>query len=91
MLFLDKPIDYETVFKSAEKCGALLTVEENMRRGGMGEMLASYAAENGIKVKLSIKAVDDVFLPHGSAGALMKKYGFDSTQIADEAERMLKH
>lgn len=86
-----KPIDYETVFKSAEKCGALLTVEENMRRGGMGEMLASYAAENGIKVKLSIKAVDDVFLPHGSAGALMKKYGFDSTQIADEAERMLKH
>ena len=86
-----KPMDFETVFESAQKCGVLLSIEENLKRGGMGEMLAAYAEENSVDIKMKIKAFDDIFLTHGSIGALEQEYGFTAESIAAAAERMLKN
>ena len=84
-----KPIDYETVFKSANKTGYLYTLEENLRRGGMGEMLSSYAKENAELFNVTIKAIEDTFIPHGSISELNEKYGFTAEKIALDIERML--
>jgi len=85
-----KPLDFETIFKSAEKTGALLSVEENLRRGGMGEMLAGEAKLRGLGFKMSIKAIDDEYVTHGSITELNERYGFTAEQIASDIERMLK-
>ena len=79
------------MIESAQKCGVLLSIEENLKRGGMGEMLAAYAEENSVDIKMKIKAFDDIFLTHGSIGALEQEYGFTAESIAAAAERMLKN
>ena len=40
---------------------------------------------------MKIKAFDDIFLTHGSIGALEQEYGFTAESIAAAAERMLKN
>ena len=84
-----KPIDFDTIFKSAEKTGALICIEEGMRRGGMGEMVASRAKERALDFKLKIKAIDEEFVPHASIQVLKERYGFLPEQIAKDAERVL--
>ena len=84
-----KPIDFDTVFKSSNKTGYLYTLEENLRRGGMGEMLSSYAKESSEPFKVKIKAIEDTFIPHGSISELNEKYGFTAEKIALDIERML--
>lgn len=85
-----KPIDYATIFESGMKTGYLYTVEENLKRGGMGEMLASKAKESGFSFKIKIKAIEDEFLTHGSISQMNEKYGFTAEKIADDTERMLR-
>ncbi len=85
-----KPVDFETVFESAVKTGNLYTVEENLKRGGMGEMVAAEAKIRNLKFNLKIKAVDDEFVTHGTISELNEFYGFTAEKIALDVERMLK-
>lgn len=85
-----KPMDYDTVFNSALKTGAIFSIEENMKRGGMGEMIASELKLRGFNIKMKIKAIDDEYITHASISDLNEKYGYTPEQIASDIERMLK-
>lgn len=85
-----KPIDFDTVFNSAVNTKNLFSIEENLRRGGMGEMLAGEAKLRNLDFKMQIKAMEDEFIEHGSISDLNEKYGFTAEQIASDIERMLK-
>lgn len=86
-----KPLDFDTVFESALKTGNLYTVEENLRRGGMGEMVASEAKVRNLQFNMRIKAVEDKFVTHGTISELNEFYGFTAEKIAVDVERMLKN
>ncbi len=85
-----KPIDFDTVFNSAVNTKNLFSIEENLKRGGMGEMLAGEAKLRNLDFKMQIKAVEDEFVVHGSISDLNTRYGFTAEQIASDIERMLK-
>ncbi len=85
-----KPLDFDTIFKSAEKTKFIFSVEENLRRGGMGEMIAAEVAVRNLNIKLEIKAIEDKFVKHGSIDELCDIYGFTAEKISGEIERMLK-
>lgn len=85
-----KPLDFDTVFESAEKTGILYCIEENLRRGGMGEMIAGKAKEHNKQFKMYIKALDNEFVPHGEISDLNRKYGYTDENIASDIERLLK-
>lgn len=85
-----KPLDFDTIFESAKKTGFVISVEENIRRGGVGEMIVCEAKKRGIDAKIEIKAINDEFIHHASLGALKEKLGFMPEQIASDAERMQK-
>ena len=85
-----KPLDFDTIFESADKTGVVISVEENIRRGGVGEMIVCEAKHRGINAKIEIKAINDEFIQHASLGALREKLGFMPEQIAGDAERMQK-
>lgn len=85
-----KPLDFETVFESALKTGTLISIEENLKRGGMGEMLAAEAKLRNLDFKMNIKAVEDEFITHGSICDINNRYGFTAEQICADIERMLK-
>ena len=86
-----KPLDFDIVFESALKTGNLYTVEENLRRGGMGEMVSSEAKLRNIQFNMKIKAVEDEFVTHGTIAELNEFYGFTAEKIALDVERMLKN
>ena len=85
-----KPLDFETIFESAAVTGNLFSIEENQRRGGMGEMLAAEAKLRNLDFKMQIKAVEDEFIVHGSIKDINNRYGFTAGQICVDIERMLK-
>ena len=85
-----KPMDFDTVFDSALKTGAIFSIEENMKRGGMGEMIASELKSRGFEINIQIKAIDDEYITHASISDLNEKYGYTPEQIASDIERMLK-
>ncbi len=85
-----KPMDYDTVFDSALKTGTIFSIEENMKRGGMGEMIASELKIRGFDIKMQIKAIDDEYITHAEISDLNEKYGYTPEQIALDIERMLK-
>ncbi|MEE0868055.1 MAG: 1-deoxy-D-xylulose-5-phosphate synthase [Clostridia bacterium] len=85
-----KPMDFDTVFESAEKTGFLYTIEENVRRGGMGEMICSEAQRRGSKGRIFVHAINDEFVTHGTKSQLFEKYGYTDVWVADSVERMLK-
>lgn len=85
-----KPLDFDTIFESAEKTGIVITFEENIRRGGMGEMIVCEAKRRNIDLKIEVKAIEDKFVQHASLGVLRENLGFLPEQIALDAERMLK-
>ncbi len=85
-----KPMDYDTVFDSALKTGAIFSIEENMRRGGMGEMIAAELKLRSFDIKMQIKAINDEYITHASISGLNEKYGYTPEQIALDIERMLK-
>ncbi len=85
-----KPLDYDTIFESVNKTGKLYSIEENLKRGGMGEMLAAEAKLRNINSKVYVKAVADEFVPHGLISELNEKYGFTPQSVASEIERVFE-
>ena len=79
------PLDKDAVLAAiggAENC---LIVEEGMRRGGIGEMIAAILAEMESPVRVKILAASE-FVPHGDTAALTAALSLDAAGIIREAE-----
>ena len=59
----------------------LLFVEEGIRSGGVGEALAAAPWLGGRSV--AIRAVEEGFLPHGTAADLEKYVGLDTASLEE--------
>ena len=71
------PVDFETIKKSVNKTGRLITLEANVSHGGVGELIFSE-----LKCAGSAIAFPDKFIEHGQAGALLARYGLDADSVA---------
>ena len=78
-----KPLDSETIKKSAEKTGRIITIEDNTICGGLGSIV-----ENAIKMPVRKIGYNDVLVPHGNVNTLYKEYGTDAETLAETIERM---
>ena len=63
--------------------------EETMRRGGMGEIIASCLSENGTDTRVRVLAIDD-FVPHGDTDSLLRMLGLDKESIASAVRKMIR-
>ena len=75
-----KPFDKETVFSSLDKTGFFVSIEDNMKIGGMGEYIYS---EYDKPIK-SICFGYDEFIPHGRPEELYELYGMSSNKITEK-------
>ncbi|MDO5397671.1 MAG: 1-deoxy-D-xylulose-5-phosphate synthase [bacterium] len=85
-----RPLDAESILASARKCGRMITIEDNVRTGGIGSAIASLLMENGVNIRFKIFAFPDEPIVHGSVEELDKKYGVDAASIASEVYKWLK-
>ena len=75
-----KPLDEDIILKSAAKCRAVVTAEEHVLNGGLGDAIASLL---GRKLPLPIEmiGVNDTFGESGEPMELLKKYGLSAVDI----------
>jgi transketolase len=59
-LYSVKPIDHETLVKAAEETGAIVTVEDHWKQGGIGEAVLAALAEHGASAAVRVMAVEDM-------------------------------
>ena len=82
-----KPLDEEAVLASAQKTGCVVTAEEHMMLGGLGESIAQLLVRK-LPTPLEMVAVNDSFGESGKPADLMKKYGLSSEDIITAAEKL---
>ena len=83
-----KPLDDAAVIASAQKTGCVVTAEEHMMLGGLGESIAQALGRN-LPTPLEMVAVNDSFGESGKPADLMKKYGLSSENIVAAAEKAI--
>lgn len=83
-----KPLDKEAILQSVSKTGAVVTAEEHMMNGGLGDSVAQLLAHY-LPCPIEMVAVDDSFGESGKPEALMTKYGLDTPDIIEAAERAI--
>ena len=83
-----KPLDKKAVIESASKTGAVVTAEEHLIAGGMGELIAGLLATEK-PTPVEFVAVDDLFGQSGEPSELMKEYKLDAASIVTAAKRAI--
>jgi transketolase len=59
-LYSVKPVDADTLVRAAEETGAIVTVEDHWKQGGIGEAVLAALAEHGASAKVRVLAVEDM-------------------------------
>ena len=65
-----KPLDNKRIKELAEKYKLLITIEENVIKGGAGSAVAEFLAANNLNVSLLNFGISDEFVEHGSTSLL---------------------
>ncbi|MHC6179454.1 1-deoxy-D-xylulose-5-phosphate synthase [Clostridium sp. JNZ X4-2] len=76
-----KPLDKIMLNKLIEKGVTIITIEDNVIRGGLGSYILEYVNAAGGKVKVINLGFEDEFVQHGKTDILYKLYGLDARGI----------
>lgn len=76
-----KPLDEETLLEAAARHKLIVTLEENVINGGMGEHVLRFYEEHGCDVSVLVIAIPDVYVEHGNVDLLRKEIGIDEESV----------
>ena len=85
-----KPLDEEALIDAARKCRIIITVEEHLVNGGLGEACASHLMQAGISVPFRIVAIRDEYTVTGKQLEIFKDYGMTAEGLADTAMQLIE-
>ena len=77
------PLDKECICGLAQRHRLLVTLEENVASGGMGEHVAAVLMEEQSRIKLLRIAVPDTFVEHGDVDTLYRVLGMDADTVTN--------
>ena len=83
-----KPLDEDAIVKAAAETGAILTVEEHVRQGGLGSRVATVVVESK-PVPMSFVTIEDCFSSSGKPEELLAKHGLTAENIAKETKKLI--
>jgi 1-deoxy-D-xylulose-5-phosphate synthase len=84
-----KPLDEELVARLARTYDLLVTVEDNVTRGGAGSAVAECLAARDIAVRILHLGLPDRFVDHGDQSQLLAQVGLDRDGIRKSIEARL--
>jgi len=85
-----KPLDSAAVLGAARECGAVVTVEEHMVNGGLGEACAGILAQAGVGRPFKIAGIPDEYTVTGSQADIFGHYGLTMEGLARTMRSLLK-
>lgn len=83
-----KPLDVQAILKSVQKTKCVVTAEEHMMNGGLGDSVAQVLAQNYLAPQEYV-AVNDSFGESGTPMELMTKYGIDTADVVKAAKKVI--
>ena len=83
-----KPLDTDAIMKSVGKTGCVVTAEEHMLNGGLGDSVAQFLSRTN-PVPQEYVAVNDTFGESGTPMELMTKYGIDTQDVVNAVHKVL--
>ncbi len=84
-----RPLDTGCLDRLCEGHRLIVTMEDNVLRGGFGEAVAAYLARGGRNVKIINIGVPDIFVEHGSVSELRRALGMDAVSVCERIRECL--
>jgi 1-deoxy-D-xylulose-5-phosphate synthase len=84
-----KPLDERLILDLAARCGAIVTVEENVRAGGFGSAVLELLNGRAVAVPTRLLAVPDRIFEQASQGRLREMAGLSPAHIAQAIRDLL--
>ena len=76
-----KPLDRELICDIAQRFKRIITVEDGVLRGGVGEAVTKLLADIGCTAKITTLGIDDAFIEQGTPSELYNLCGYDAQGI----------
>ena len=83
-----KPLDSDTLIRSAKKTGRVITVEEHQISGGLGGAVAEVLGEK-LPTRMLRLGMNDAFGESGDPGELLAKYGLDKDGVVRAIKKLV--
>ena len=80
-----KPLDEELILSWAQKCGRVITIEENILAGGFGSGVLELFEKRGVCLPVKRLGIDDQFVGHGSRAQVLSCCNLDTDAIIKAA------
>jgi transketolase len=84
-----KPLDTEAILRAGRQCRAVITVEEHMVHGGLGEACAATLMQAGVAVPFRIVGIPDEDTVTGAQADIFRHYGISMEGLSDGARSVL--
>ena len=83
-----KPLDEKAILNAVSKTQCVVTAEEHMLNGGLGDSIAQLLSRKN-PIPLEMVGVNDTFGESGAPMELLEKYGLDAKAIIIAAKKVL--
>ncbi len=80
-----KPLDEGTLRAVTEQHRLIVTMEENVINGGLGEHVTRFYKESGSAIEVLNIAIPDAYVEHGNVDILRREIGIDADTVAERA------
>lgn len=84
-----KPLDTESILKAARECRAVVTVEEHMVHGGLGEACAAVLLQAGVSKPFHIVGIPDEETVTGAQADIFRHYGISMEGLSKMVASLL--
>jgi 1-deoxy-D-xylulose-5-phosphate synthase len=85
-----KPLDEDLILSLARRCGAIVTVEENVVLGGFGAGVLELLSAHELRIPVQVLGVPDRVFEQASQARLREKAGLTPDGIAAAAHMLLQ-
>jgi transketolase len=85
-----KRLDLAAILDAGRDCRAVITVEEHMVHGGLGEACAAVLAQAGLHPRFRIAGIPDEYTVTGSQADIFRHYGLTMEGLAEAMRVMLR-
>jgi transketolase len=84
-----KPLDTDAILKAGRECKAVVTVEEHMVNGGLGEAVASTLLQAGVAKPFRIVGIPDEETVPGAQADIFRHYGISMEGLSEAGAALL--
>ena len=84
-----KPLDQEKILQLAKENKLLVTIEENVVKGGAGSAVVEFLAENNQMISILNFGISDEFVQHGSPDHQKVSSGLGKEEITEKIRKRL--